>query len=190
MNGATESFSFWFNERKPAHPGCDCVGEKKIFFANLFSFSFFFHRSFLSRYQSFWHFFITETHLGTQFGGVLSTSQAAKYLVGVGFEFDDIRSNFDIFLLFLCFFEMSKGALALDSRQTIVQCHNNYPVTRLTITFVLHKRQSFSFLSPNYFFLLSKGVNLEINFDFTLNLITKFYRLRSRNIFRLIDVFY
>jgi len=49
---------------------------------------------------------ITKTHLGTQFGAVLSTSQAAKYRVVAGLEkFEDgfgplllIRSNFDILL--------------------------------------------------------------------------------------------
>lgn len=49
---------------------------------------------------------ITKTHLGTQFDGVLSTSQAAKYLVVGGLLpllLLLIRSNFDIFLSFFRF---------------------------------------------------------------------------------------
>jgi hypothetical protein len=111
----------WFNERKQrisdhlrlsrlSYVG---VGVGKNF-ANLF-----FHRSFTRRYQSLWHFLITKTHLGTQLGGVLSTSQAAKYLVGVGLEFDDIRSNFDIFFSASSLHWVLFVALALITPQTI-----------------------------------------------------------------------
>lgn len=77
---------------------------------------------------SFFHFLITETHLGTQFGGVRSTSHAAKYRVGVGLEFDDIRSNLDIlsFFLYLLFWHFHCLHRKLSNSDTLIILWNSW----------------------------------------------------------------
>lgn len=98
-----------------------------------------------------YRFLITKTHLGTQFGGVRSTSQAAKYLVGVGFELLPIRSNFeDIFVFFLSF----NRALIEISPKILLRNHLTCLVT-ISRAFFSGTSWSLQFFALNYFCFLS-----------------------------------
>lgn len=103
-------------------------------------------------------FLITKTHRGTQLGGVRSTSHAAKYRVGVGFELLlAIRSNFEDIFVFLSFHNFTRTLHPISPKflSTLHCCRENFN-PGAWYDFLLHWR--LIFLSLFLLFLLGREI--------------------------------
>jgi hypothetical protein len=105
---------------------CAMCGEVYFLFFLLLVFA-------LLNYQFVCQSLITETYLGTQFGAVRSTSQAAKYRVGVGLlPLLLIFSNFDIFSLHVYF---SRDAMFLYRIVSLILTQQLFSATLIIFYF-------------------------------------------------------
>lgn len=179
MNVCTCFFHEWLrngstNEAAQLRPftsltsSCDCVGVQKIsqisfFFSPLLIIADIFALPLSYHWDSPWN---AIWRCSVHFPGC-KVPCWCRFRVGHLFEF----RHFD-FLFFFLFF-----ALVTISPQLSAHCHFNYPVTRLTITFVLHKAIFFFFLARLFLSIFSYGREFDVNLKFPLIFITKLDRL-------------